>query len=59
MYKGGPLRKGDILVAVDGNDSFTMSEYLAYLIQKKRPGMKVLLTVLRGGKKQNIPWVLR
>ena len=45
------LQKGDVIVEVDGMKSaMTESEFLAYLIQKKKAGMKADLTYVRGGK---------
>ncbi|MHC4780820.1 MAG: PDZ domain-containing protein, partial [Planctomycetota bacterium] len=44
------LMKGDVIVEVDrSRKPMNESEFLAYAIQKKRPGQKVHLTVLRGG----------
>lgn len=43
------LRKGDVIVGVDGMTSgMKVSDLLAYLLQKKRPGQSVALTVRRG-----------
>ncbi len=45
------LQKGDVLVEVDGMKAqMTESEFLSYLIQKKRPGDKLAVTYVRGGK---------
>jgi S1-C subfamily serine protease len=49
------LRQGDVIIDVDGNRKLTTEvELLAYLFQKKQPGQTALLTVLRGGKPQQI-----
>jgi hypothetical protein len=48
------LRDGDILVELDGQSKrLSESEILAYLVQKKKSGDKLSMTVLRGG--QRIP----
>ena len=45
------LRNGDVIVAVDDRrDLIREADFLAYLLQKKKPGSAVKLTVLRGGK---------
>jgi predicted metalloprotease with PDZ domain len=47
------LRKGDVIVAVDGRDAPAReADYLAYLVQLKKAGDKVKLTVLRSGRRQ-------
>jgi len=43
------LLKGDVIVEVDGRkDPLTESEFLAYLLQKKKPGDKAKLGYVRG-----------
>lgn len=44
------LRKGDIIVAVDGKRGWTRSKYIAYLMREKKLGSVVRLRVLRGGE---------
>jgi hypothetical protein len=45
------LQKGDVIVEIDGGrQGMTESEFLAYLVQKKKPGDKAALTYLRGGQ---------
>jgi hypothetical protein len=44
------VQKGDIITAVDGKTFAGESEYVAYVLQKKGPGQRLDLTVLRGGK---------
>ncbi len=45
------LRKGDVIVEVDGRkDPMTESEFLAYLVQKKKPADQADLTYVRGGQ---------
>ena len=47
--------QGDVIIEVDGNRKLNSEgELLAYLFQKKQPGQTVNLTVLRGGKPQQI-----
>jgi len=49
------LKQGDVIIEVDGNRKLTTeAELLAYLFQKKQPGQAVTLTVLRGGKLQQV-----
>jgi len=53
------LQKNDIITAVDGKSAFSgESDYVAYLYQKKKPGDRVDLTVLRGGKPQSLTLTL-
>ncbi len=43
------FRKGDIIVGVDGRKKhMKVRQFLAYLLQKKKPGEAVRLTLLRG-----------
>jgi serine protease Do len=50
--KRAGFRKGDIVVTVDGdNKRRTNIEFIAYAVQKKRPGDRIAITVLRGGKR--------
>ena len=44
------LRRGDIIVEVDGKRGWTRSTYLAYLMREKKLGSRVDLKVLRGGE---------
>ncbi len=46
------LKRGDVIVAVDGATEPLKDEawFLAYLVQKKKPGDAVKLTVKRGGQ---------
>ncbi len=45
------LRAGDTIVAVDGRQDLAREvDFMAYLLQKKKPGSVVVLTVLRAGK---------
>jgi S1-C subfamily serine protease len=49
------LKQGDVIVDVDGNKKLTTeAELLAYLFQKKPPGQAATLTVMRGGKPQQV-----
>jgi hypothetical protein len=53
------LQKNDVITAVDGKKDFAgESDYIAYLLQKKKPGEKVDLTVLRGGKPRQVTLTL-
>jgi serine protease Do len=50
------MKPGDMLVAVDGRKELLANEgvFLAYLVQKKKPGDTVKLTVLRDGQRQEV-----
>ena len=49
------FRKGDIIVGVDGrNKHMEVREFLAYLLQQKRPGEAVRLTLLRGDTRKEL-----
>lgn len=50
----GLLSGGDLIVAIDGNETRTFDEMLAYLITHKSPGDTVILTVLRGDEKVDV-----
>ncbi len=45
---------GDLIIAADGQPIQTFDSLLSYLYTKKSPGDSVVLTVLRGGQKQDI-----
>lgn len=45
------LKKGDLILEVDGKTGWTRSTYLAYLMREKKPGSTVKLKLERGGKK--------
>jgi 2-alkenal reductase len=49
---------GDLITAIDGREIRTFDELLAYLITNKGPGDTVVLTVLRGDEKMDIPITL-
>ncbi len=46
--------RGDLIVAIDGHPVQQFDDLLAYLIENKSPGDKVVLTVLRGNQKMDI-----
>jgi S1-C subfamily serine protease len=48
------LAGGDLIVAIDGQETRTFDEMLAYLITHKSPGDTVSLTVLRGEEKVDV-----
>jgi len=48
------LRRGDVIVEVDGKTGWTRSTYLAYLMREKRLGSSVKLKVRRNGKLQRV-----
>jgi Do/DeqQ family serine protease len=58
VYDDGPadksgLRRGDLVTAIDGREVFD-EKGLKFLAAVRSPGDEALLTVLRGGKTQNI-----
>lgn len=52
------LAGGDLIIAIDGREVRTFDEMLAYLITNKGPGDTVVMTVLRGDEKVDIPVTL-
>ena len=51
--KRAGLRKGDILIAYDGNTALTTeSELFAHSLQHHKPGDKVRIVAIRGGEKR-------
>ncbi len=48
------LKRGDVIVKVDGKIGLTRSDLLAYLMRDKELGAKVHLQVLRNGKRTEI-----
>lgn len=51
----GLLGGGDLIIAIDGHETRTFDEMLAYLITNKGPGDTVVLRVLRGAEKVDVP----
>ncbi len=49
---------GDLIIAIDGHNVRTFDEMLAYLITNKGPGDTVVLQVLRGDEKVDVPVTL-
>ncbi len=50
----GLLAGGDLIIAIDGQETRTFDEMLAYLITHKSPGDTVVMTVLRGEEKVDV-----
>ncbi|MDP1713648.1 MAG: trypsin-like peptidase domain-containing protein [Anaerolineales bacterium] len=48
------LGGGDLIIAIDGRETRSFDEMLAYLITNKSPGDTVVLTVLRGTEKVDV-----
>ena len=46
--KRGGVRKGDVLLSIDGHDIISAAQLKNYLIEQKSPGEEVTLRVLRG-----------
>jgi S1-C subfamily serine protease len=62
--KGGPfvferwdVSAADLIVAVDGEDVQTWDDFLS-VVERKRPGDRIVVTVLREGRRVDIPLVL-
>jgi 2-alkenal reductase len=49
---------GDLIIAIDGQATSRFDDLLRYLINNKSPGETVVLTVLRGGERLEIPVTL-
>ena len=52
------LGGGDLIVGIDGREVRTFDEMLAYLITNKGPGDSVVLQVLRGDERVDVPILL-
>jgi len=52
------LRRGDLIVKVDGKPGWTRSTYIAYLMRERKPGSKVKLVVQRAGETLDIEFKL-
>ena len=48
------LRRGDVIVRVDGKTGWTRSTYLAYLMREKKLGSTVRLEVLQVGERKKV-----
>ena len=58
--KNAGVRKGDIIVAVDGRTApMRETDLLAYAVQKKAPGERLELTVLRGEDRKKVSFALK
>jgi membrane-associated protease RseP (regulator of RpoE activity) len=57
VVKGSPadgvLQKGDIIVAINGHEMKTMSQFIEFM-NKTKPGETITLTVLRNGERLNL-----
>jgi S1-C subfamily serine protease len=50
------VKKGDIIIGFDGRtDLLRETDLIAWSLQNKKGGSKVVLDILRDGKKQMIP----
>ena len=49
---------GDLIIAMDGNPIKNFDELLSYLINNKGPGDTIIITVMRGDEKLDIPVTL-
>lgn len=49
--RAGGMRSGDVVVGIDALGKCSESELIAYLLQRKSPGDKVKIRVLRGGER--------
>lgn len=58
--KRAGFKKGDIIVAVDGRtDPMRETEFLAYTVQKKSPGDRLELTVVRDGERKSFSFEVK
>lgn len=48
------LRRGDVIIKMDGKTGFSRSDLLAYLMREKKLGSKVRLEVLRKGQRVKV-----
>jgi hypothetical protein len=59
VAKKAGFQKGDVIVAFDGMDQrLTESGLIAYTVQRKRPGDEVSATVLRGGERKTLTYLV-
>jgi hypothetical protein len=59
IAKRAGLRKGDVIVAVDGNERrMTESQFLEYTLRRKHRGDTIAVTVLRDGKRMTLSYRL-
>ncbi|GAB4505563.1 MAG: trypsin-like peptidase domain-containing protein [Anaerolineales bacterium] len=56
--QAGLAAGGDLIIAIDGQPVLRFDDLLKYLINEKSPGDTVVLTVLRGEEKLDIPVTL-
>ncbi|MCI0534180.1 MAG: PDZ domain-containing protein, partial [Verrucomicrobiales bacterium] len=55
QWKNRGFQKDDIIVEVDGErNAMTISDFIAYTVQNKKPKEKIALTVLRAGKEHKM-----
>jgi len=54
----GLMAGGDLIVAADGREILTFDDLVGYLAAHKSPGDMVVLAILRGGQRLEIPVVL-
>jgi C-terminal processing protease CtpA/Prc len=55
------IQRGDIITMVDGDAKWATSEthLIGYCLQKKKPGEKLTLTILRGGENKEFSFTLQ
>ena len=49
---------GDVIIAINGEEVTSSDDLIVYLVRRTRPGDRVTLTVLRGGRRVDIPVTL-
>lgn len=49
---------GDVITAIDGYELYDFDDLIAYLVRETEVGQRVVLTILRDGKEQEIPVTL-
>ncbi len=49
---------GDIIVAIDGHEVRDYDDFIAYLVRETEVGQRVVLTIIRDGKRMEVPVTL-
>jgi hypothetical protein len=58
--KNAGVRKGDVIIAVDGKtEPLRETDLIGYALQSKKPGDQLRLTVIRGGEKKELSFRLQ
>src|SRR5262249_18003494 len=57
VFRGLDRSRADLILAVDGRPVHCLDDLLAY-VESRKPGERVVLTALRGGRKVEVPVTL-